>query len=305
MGAVVWTDGSCNAQGVTGRGGWAVLIESDGQVEQFVGSAMGTTNNRMELTAVCEALERLSGAIEVRTDSTYIQKCFEEGWHVRWRRDDKWRTSNGPVKNRDIWERLFSLVEAESRQVSFVWVKGHATEANNNVVDRLAREASESHVVSQTLLDQLEHGPARTFAEWPQTDVPTDAAGVYTVWRADEFIYVGMSGRGLTVEDLKIPALKRRGLWTRLNSHASGQRSGDKFCIYISDRFVLPSLESDQIAEVSRGELSLDHLTRVFIREFLTYRYVVLPDGDSAYLLENEVRRGGLGAGPPFLNPLI
>lgn len=148
MGAVVWTDGSCNAQGVAGRGGWAVLIERDGNVEQFVGSAMDTTHNRMELTAVCEALERLSGAIEVRTDSTYIQKCFSDGWHIRWRRDDKWRTPKGPVKNRDLWERLFSLVEDEARDVSFLWVKGHATEANNNIVDRLSREASKSNVES-------------------------------------------------------------------------------------------------------------------------------------------------------------
>jgi ribonuclease HI len=104
-----------------------------------------TTHNRMELTAVSEALEQLSGAIEVRTDSTYIQKCFSDSWHIRWRRDDKWRTPKGPVKNRDLWERLFALVEDETRDVSFVWVKGHAIEDNNNIVDRLSREASKSH----------------------------------------------------------------------------------------------------------------------------------------------------------------
>lgn len=144
MTTVVWTDGSCNAKGVTGRGGWAALIERDGTTDQLVGSAVDTTHNRMELTAVCEALERLSGAIEVRTDSTYIQKCFSDGWHIRWRRDDKWRTPKGPVKNRDLWERLFALVEDETRDVSFVWLK-RATEDNNNIVDRLSREASESH----------------------------------------------------------------------------------------------------------------------------------------------------------------
>ena len=142
----VWTDGSCNAEGLAGRGGWAALIERDGRTEQLVGSAVGTTQNRMELTAVCEALERVNGAIEVRTDSTYIEKCFSEGWHIRWRRDDKWRTSKGqPVRNRDLWERLFALVDDDARDVSFVWVKGHATEANNNIVDRLSREASKSH----------------------------------------------------------------------------------------------------------------------------------------------------------------
>ncbi len=143
METVVWTDGSCNVEGVAGRGGWAALIERDGSMEQFVGSAVGTTQNRMELTAVCEALERVTGAIEVRTDSTYIAKCFSEGWHIRWRRDDKWRTTKGPVKNRDLWERLFALVDDDARDVSFVWRK--RGEANNKIVDRLSREASKSH----------------------------------------------------------------------------------------------------------------------------------------------------------------
>ena len=121
------------------------MIERDGSTEQLVGSAMETTQNRMELTAVCEALERVDGAIEVRTDSKYIEKCFNEGWHIRWRRDDRWRTPKGPVKNRDLWERLLALVEDDARTVSFVWVEGHGDEANNNIVDRLSREASKSH----------------------------------------------------------------------------------------------------------------------------------------------------------------
>jgi len=145
MKTLVWTDGSCNAKGVAGRGGWAALIERDGSTEQLVGSAVETTHNRMELTAVCEALEIVDGAIEVRTDSTYIEKCFNEGWHIPWRRDDKWRTRKGAVKNRDLWERLFALVEDDARDVSFVWVEGHGDEANNNIVDRLSREASKSH----------------------------------------------------------------------------------------------------------------------------------------------------------------
>ena len=57
----------------------------------------------------------------------------------------KWRTPKGPVKNRDLWERLFALVEDDARDVAFVWVKGHRNEANNNIVDRLSRAASKSH----------------------------------------------------------------------------------------------------------------------------------------------------------------
>jgi ribonuclease HI len=99
----------------------------------------------MELTAVCEALARVEGPIEVRTDSRYVERCFNDRWYVRWRKDDKWRTAKGPVRNRDLWERLLELYESDSRDVTFCWVKGHHTEANNNVVDRLSREAAESH----------------------------------------------------------------------------------------------------------------------------------------------------------------
>ena len=110
MKTVVWTDGSCNANGMHGRGGWAALIEQAGTVREISGSADGTTHNRMELTAICEALETLTGAIEVRTDSPYVEKCFNQNWHERWLRDGSWKGSNGPVKNRDLWERLFGLV---------------------------------------------------------------------------------------------------------------------------------------------------------------------------------------------------
>src|SRR6266702_2800116 len=91
---VVWTDGSCNANGMQGRGGWAALIEQAGTVREVSG----------------KALETLTGAIEVRTDSTYVEKCFNQNWHERWLHGGSWKGSNGPVKNRDLWERLFSLV---------------------------------------------------------------------------------------------------------------------------------------------------------------------------------------------------
>jgi ribonuclease HI len=139
---VVWTDGSCNAGGIRGRGGWAALIDEAGAVREISGGVHGTTHNRMELTAICEALEALTGAIEVRTDSTYVEKCFNQNWRERWLRDGCWKGSNGPVKNRDLWERLFALEADERRGVTFVWIKGHAGDPNNHRVDRLARAAA-------------------------------------------------------------------------------------------------------------------------------------------------------------------
>jgi ribonuclease HI len=94
--------------------------EQAGTVREIAGSAHGTTHNSMELTAICEALETRTGAIEVRTDSTYVAKCFNQNWHERWLRDDSWKASNGrPVENRDVWERLFGLNWDGRRDVTF------------------------------------------------------------------------------------------------------------------------------------------------------------------------------------------
>jgi ribonuclease HI len=129
-------------KGIRGRGGWAALIQQGGTVRELSGGADDTTQHRMELTAVCEALETLTGTIEVRTDTPYVAKCFNENWHERWLLDGSWRGSNGAVKNRDLWERLFGLVWDRTRDVRFVWIRGHAGDPNNTRVDHLARAAA-------------------------------------------------------------------------------------------------------------------------------------------------------------------
>lgn len=144
MKTIVWTDGSCNVDAIHGRGGWGAVIQENGSTRELTGSANDTTHQRMELIAVCEALETLQGAIEVRTDSRYVSSCFRDRWYDRWRRESRWRTAKGPVKNRDLWERLLALVEDEVREVRFVWIKGHALEENNKRADRLAGQAARS-----------------------------------------------------------------------------------------------------------------------------------------------------------------
>lgn len=133
------------------------------------------------------------------------------------------------------------------------------------------------------------------------------AVGVYTIWRADDFIYVGMSGRGAQREDFVAspgqPA-QAKGLWTRLNSHASGRRSGDQFNIYICDRFIVPTLTPAQQHQVGHGDLLLDPMTSNYIREHLGYRFTVCADGTEALAVEHAVRGGALPAGRPYLNPL-
>jgi hypothetical protein len=156
-------------------------------------------------------------------------------------------------------------------------------------------------------VDDLQDGPVFRFADWPSGRVPRRAAGVYTVWQAAELIYAGMSGRGARAEDF-VAGPERpgaaMGLWTRLNSHASGRRSGDQFNIYICDRFIIPALTPAQQADIGSGRLLLDQLTRTYIREHLTYRFQVCPDGSAALATERAVRAGSLPAGRPRLNPL-
>jgi hypothetical protein len=156
-------------------------------------------------------------------------------------------------------------------------------------------------------MEELETGKRYVFSEWPNPEVPTRSAGVYTIWRNDEFLYVGMSGRGAQAEDfVAIPGAdgKPKGLWTRLNSHASGRRSGDQFNIYICDRFIVPHLTAQEQELIGAGRLSLDQMTKTFIQDNLGYRFAVCRDGTKALELEQSVRRGGLPPGKPYLNPL-
>ena len=151
-------------------------------------------------------------------------------------------------------------------------------------------------------LSGLETGPLHLFGEWDNSPAPRGPTGVYTVWRGDEFVYVGISYRDATETTNKAA----RGLWGRLSSHASGRRSGDQFCIYICDRFVLRTLSAADIDNVAEGSLSLDALTREYIRTHLAYRFLVTPTGGEARNLERVIQRGGLPSGRrPLLNPLM
>jgi hypothetical protein len=116
-----------------------------------------------------------------------------------------------------------------------------------------------------------------------------------------------MSGWGAQSEDfvalLDQPG-KALGLWTRLNSHASGRRSGDQFNVYICDRFIIPVLTMAQQRDIGRGDLLLDQLTKSYICEHLSYRFLLCRDGTQAHANERAVRAGSLSAGRPYLNPL-
>ena len=133
----VFTDGACS--GNPGRGGWAWAVAPDGAVFGSGGAAR-TTNQRMELQAVLEALRALPGDLTIVSDSTYVIHCFRDRWWVRWQANGWKNSQRQPVKNVDIWEPLIALVQ--ERQPKWRWVKGHSGDKMNDLVDALAVEAA-------------------------------------------------------------------------------------------------------------------------------------------------------------------
>lgn len=151
----------------------------------------------------------------------------------------------------------------------------------------------------------LQNGPLSRFKDWPNPDVPSVCAGIYTVWDGDDFLYAGMAGRKLTRQAIENGhvSTKEQGLRKRLAAHAAGQRSGDQFSVYVADRFVLKSLSGTQIGKIAAGTLSFDRLVRQYIHERLNYRWLKMPDDGTAFQLEQAIRNGALPAGLPLLNP--
>jgi hypothetical protein len=149
--------------------------------------------------------------------------------------------------------------------------------------------------------EALTSGLIHWFSNWSTADVPRSGAVVYTIWnREGSFIYVGMSGRSFTGS---AEGNGKAGPWGRLNSHASGRRSGDQFCVYVADRLVLPTLH-DRIQEIADGTLSLDVATRDYIRANLGFRWVCMESGKAAFELERRLQKGEAARGKPLLNPL-
>jgi len=136
----VYTDGAC--RGNPGPGGWAW---ASGKDHYASGAAAHTTNQRMEVLAVIEALRACpDDPIEIVSDSTYVVNCFKNKWHAGWLKRG-WKNSQGqPVANRDLWEQLFELVLNSGRTVHFTWVKGHSGDKGNDFVDVLATAAADS-----------------------------------------------------------------------------------------------------------------------------------------------------------------
>jgi ribonuclease HI len=133
----IFSDGACS--GNPGPGGYAAALLCPGGQYELSGREDLTTNNRMELMGVIAGIGATeAGSLKIVSDSQYVIGAFTQGWLKNWKRKG-WRSSSGPVKNRDLWERLSAAIEG--RDVQWVKVKGHSGDQWNEHVDELARQA--------------------------------------------------------------------------------------------------------------------------------------------------------------------
>ncbi|MBO4913671.1 MAG: ribonuclease HI [Oscillospiraceae bacterium] len=132
----IYTDGACS--GNPGPGGWGAVLRYGAHEKEISGGAAETTNNRMELTAVIEALRLLKEpcAVELYSDSKYVIDALTKGWARSWREKGWVKKDKKPALNPDLWETLLTL--AETHELRCHWVKGHAENEYNNRCDELA-----------------------------------------------------------------------------------------------------------------------------------------------------------------------
>ena len=132
----IFTDGACS--GNPGPGGWGAILRYNGREKELSGGERDTTNNRMELTAVIEALNCLKEPCKVTltTDSKYVSDGIGKGWAEQWQKNGWRKADKKPALNPDLWEKLLSLLKIHD--VTINWVKGHAGHCENERCDELA-----------------------------------------------------------------------------------------------------------------------------------------------------------------------
>lgn len=138
----IFTDGAC--QGNPGPGGWGAILRYQGREKEISGGNPDTTNNRMELTAVIEALRLLKEpcAVTLYSDSKYVCDGVSKGWAEKWKKNGWRKSDKSPALNSDLWDALLLLLK--QHQVKMVWVKGHAGHFENERCDQLAVAAAKS-----------------------------------------------------------------------------------------------------------------------------------------------------------------
>jgi ribonuclease HI len=155
----IYTDGACS--GNPGPGGWAAILLYENVQKEISGGFKNTTNNRMELLAVINALSALKETCNVALvcDSNYVVQAINDGWLTKWKANNWKRNKRENVLNVDLWMRLLPLLE--KHEVTFCWIQGHNENKYNERCDKLAVAASRKKNLSE---DFREHSEKLTLA---------------------------------------------------------------------------------------------------------------------------------------------
>ncbi len=139
----IYTDGACS--GNPGPGGWGAILRYGGHEKKISGGSPDTTNNRMELSGVIEALKCLKEPCEavLTSDSRYVCDAINKGWAEKWQKNGWRKSDKKPSLNSDLWQALLDLLKVH--RVTFRWIKGHAGFPENECCDRMAVAESQKY----------------------------------------------------------------------------------------------------------------------------------------------------------------
>lgn len=142
----IYTDGACS--GNPGKGGYGVILKYNGAVKELSEGFVSTTNNRMEILAAIKGLEVLKEPCEVTlySDSKYLVDSVNQGWIIKWQKNNWHRTKSEKAKNVDLFKQLLALLNVH--KVEFIWIKGHAGHPENERCDKLAVTAANGDSLS-------------------------------------------------------------------------------------------------------------------------------------------------------------
>lgn len=213
MKKLIYTDGA--SSGNPGPGGWAAVISDSKTVLEIGNYEPKTTNNRMELTAVIEALKKtaIGDKIKIVSDSSYVVKGITE-WITGWIEND-WQTkSRVPVASKDLWQELFDLTN--DRQVEWLLVKGHAQTSGNNRADILAT------TFASEVVPRLYHGPKSEYRIDLTEPTPLQIASDKEQFKKSK------GGKAYSYLSLVNGVLKKHKTWSECESRITG-KAGAKF----------------------------------------------------------------------------
>ena len=149
----IFTDGACS--GNPGKGGYGVILKYNDTTKELSEGFKLTTINRMEVLAAIKGLETLNQPCKVTlySDSKYLVDSVNQGWIIKWQKNNWYRTKSEKAKNVDLFKRL--LTQMNRHQVEFVWVKGHAGHEENERCDQLATGAILNDVLSDDNIEEI------------------------------------------------------------------------------------------------------------------------------------------------------